>query len=344
MNTVRLAVIGAGFIGRRHIDTVAGTEAAELVAISDTETAAGAVAAAHGVPFFDDYAAMLASVAPDGVIVATPTSLHAEITMDVLGAGAHVLVEKPIAADLQESEQIIAQAKACRRHVLVGHHRRYYPLVDKARAIIRGGEIGRLVAMNGQWTALKPDSYFEPEWRKVRKAGPILTNLIHEIDLLRYICGEIASVTAETSSLIRGHEAEDTAAILLRFENGALATFLLSDAAPSPWTWEFATGENPAFPQHHQNACRFMGAEAALEFPNLKLWRYDDGERGWNFVMKPQDIPLSLGGAFANQCAHFCAVINGEEDPRISAEDATKSLAATVAVFEAMETGRKVVL
>jgi predicted dehydrogenase len=344
MNTARLAVIGAGFIGRRHIETIADVESAELVAISDTAAAAEAVATSHGVPFFDDYAAMLASAAPDGVIVATPTSLHTVIALDVLGAGAHVLIEKPIAADLQEAEQIIAKAKACGRHVLVGHHRRYYPLVDKARAIIRGGEIGRLVALNGQWTALKPDSYYEPEWRKVRKAGPVLTNLIHEIDLLRYICGEIASITAETSSLIRGHEAEETAAILLRLENGALGTFLLSDAAPSPWTWEFATGENPVFPQHHQNACRFMGTEAALEFPNLKLWRYDEGERGWNFVMRPRDIPLPLGDAFVNQCAHFCAVINGEEEPRISAEDATRTLAATVAVFEAMETGRKVML
>ena len=87
-----------------------------------------------------------------------------------------------------------------------------------------------------------------------------------------------------------------------------------------------------------------MGTEAALEFPNLRLWRYDEGERGWNFAMQPQDIPLPLGDAFANQCAHFCAVINGKEQPRITAEEATKSLAATVAVFAAMESGRKVML
>lgn len=341
---VRLAVIGAGAIGRKHIETIARTDAAELVAIADPAPRAEAIAASCGTAYFDDHAAMLSSVKPDGVIVATPSEMHAGMALDALGGGAHVLIEKPIAASLPEAERIVAQAKVSGRHVLVGHHRRYYPSVDRAREIVRGGDLGRLVALNGQWTTLKPDSYFEPAWRRQREAGPVLTNLVHEMDALRYICGEISCISAETSRVARGHEAEDTAAILIRFEGGALGTFLLSDVAPSPWTWEFATGENPAFPQHHENVCRFMGTEAALEFPNLKIWRYGDRERGWNFAMRPQDISLPLGDAFATQCVHFCAVVEGEEPPRVTAEDATKSLAATLAVFEAMETGRRVML
>jgi predicted dehydrogenase len=344
VDPVRLAVIGAGVIGRKHIETIAQADAAELVAIADPDTSAEAIAASYGGTYFGDYGAMLSSARPDGVIVAAPTEKHAGITLDALGSGAHVLIEKPIAASLPEAEQIVAQAKVSGRHVLVGHHRRYYTLVDRAREIVRGGELGRLVALNGQWTTLKPDSYFEPAWRRQRKAGPVLTNLVHELDVLRYICGEITSISAETSGVVRGHEAEETVAILIRFDGGALGTFLLSDVAPSPWTWEFATGENPAFPQHHQNVCRFMGTEAALEFPNLRIWHYGDGERGWNFAMRPQDISVPLGDAFATQCAHFCAVIKGEEPPRVSAEDAMKSLAATLAVFEAMDTGRRVII
>ena len=344
MDPVRLAVIGAGVIGRKHIETIARADSAELVAIADPDTSAESIATHYGSAYFRDYGAMLSSVRPDGVIVAVPTDKHAGIALDALGSGAHVLIEKPIAATLHEAEQIIARTKVSSGHVLVGHHRRYYALVDRAREIVRGGGLGRLVALNGQWTTLKPDSYFKPAWRKQREAGPVLTNLVHEIDALRYICGEITSISAETSGVVRGHEAEETVAILIRFEDGALGTFLLSDVAPSPWTWEFATGENPAFPQHHQNACRFMGTEAALEFPNLRIWRYGDGERGWNFVMRPQDISLPLGDAFATQCAHFCAVIRGEESSRVTSEDATKSLAATIAVFEAVETGRRVML
>ena len=239
---------------------------------------------------------------------------------------------------------IIAAADANNHHVLVGHHRRYYGLVDAARTMIQRGDLGKLLAVNGQWTVLKADTYFEPDWRKKKEAGPVLINLVHELDTLRYICGEISSISAETSSMVRGHDAEETAALLIRFDNGALGTFLMSDAAPSPWAWEFATGENPAFPGHYENVCRFMGTNAALEFPNLKIWRYVDSERGWHFAMRPQDISIPLGDAFAHQCAHFCAVVRGEEQPRITAEDATRSLAATVAVFDAMETGRRITL
>ena len=80
-------------------------------------------------------------------------------------------------------------------------------------------------------------------WRRSRGGGPILINLIHEIDLIRFVCGEIASVQAFTSNAVRGFEVEDTAAVLLRLTNGALATDSLSDTAVAPWTWDLASGE-----------------------------------------------------------------------------------------------------
>jgi predicted dehydrogenase len=341
---VRLAVIGAGLIGRKHVETIAEEAGAQLVAIADQDATVDALAASHGVPRYDDYRAMLAGEKLDGVIIATPTDSHATIALEALDAGAHLLIEKPIAATVAEGEKIAGQARASNRHVLVGHHRRYHGAVDAARQIVQDGDIGSLVAVNGQWTTLKPDSHFDPEWRRKIPGGPVMTNLIHEIDTLRTICGDIVSVSAETSGAIRGHEAEDTAAVVLRFASGALGTFLLSDAAPSPWTWEFATGENPLYPRHHQNVCRFMGTEAALEFPNLRVWRYRDGERGWNFSTHREDIDTPERDVFAAQCAHFCAVIRGDEIPCITAEDANGSLAATVAVFEAMATGCRVTL
>ncbi|MHA1553438.1 MAG: Gfo/Idh/MocA family protein [Alphaproteobacteria bacterium] len=344
MGTVRLAVIGAGGIGRKHIETIAGTDSCDLIAIADPDPVAQSIAAPHNVPCYDDHVAMLSVEQPDGVIIATPTHNHASIALDSLRAGVHLLIEKPIAATVAEAEGISDQARKSGRHVLVGHHRRYNGAVNTTRQAVQSGQLGNLVAVTGQWTALKPDSYFKPEWRRKSEAGPVLTNLVHEIDTLRTVCGDITGISAVTSNAARGHEAEDTVALLMQFAKGALGTFLLSDVTPSPWTWEFATGENPVFPQHHQNVIRFMGTEAALEFPNLRIWRHADGERGWHHLVTPHNVPFSLGDAFAAQCAHFCAVISGEEQPRVTAEDATRSLAATVAVFEAMDTARQVKL
>jgi predicted dehydrogenase len=141
-----------------------------------------------------------------------------------------------------------------------------------------------------------------------------------------------------------GFEKEDAAAMVMRFRNGALATFLLSDRTASPWTWEFATGETPTLPKSGQNAVRFMGTTAALEFPNLVLWHYGDESPDWNHAMKRDDISQTLGDAFTRQIAHFCAVISGREDPVVTARDATESLKVTLAVFEAARTGRRILL
>ena len=344
MNPVRLAVVGAGTIGKKHLLAIADAPGAALVANADPAPAARAMAGDTGVRHFADAESMLKETRPEGVIVATPTEHHLAPALAALDAGTDLLIEKPIAATLDEARQIAATAQAAGRRVLVGHHRRYYALVHRAREIVRGGMLGQLVGVTGQWTALKAASYFEPSWRHFRPAGPVLTNLIHELDTLRYVCGEISSVAAETAGQVRGHQKEETAALTMRFANGALGSFLLSDATPSPWTWESATGENPVFPAAHRNVYRFMGSDAALEFPNLRIWRYRPGEEGWNHPLESEDIVLPLGDAFASQCAHFCAVIRGREKPRITAEDATGTLAVTLAVFTAMESGRRVML
>ena len=342
MNTARLAIVGAGVIGKRHIAAIAGTPCAELVAIADPVPAAKSVAEDNGARWFAETADMLAAANPDGVIVATPTEHHLAPVLAAMDAGAHVLVEKPITPSLEQAQEIIARSAATGRHVLVGHHRRHYRLLHKARELVQGGALGQLVAVSGQWNARKPPAYFQPDWRMKREAGPVLTNLIHDMDSLRFICGDLASISADVSSGILGGEKEDVAACVVRFRNGALGSFILSDQTPSPWAWEFATGENSAFPRSAQNACRFMGTKAALDFPNLTLWTHEGGEPDWNHPMTAQAIDIDLGDAFAAQCRHFCAVIKGDEAPQITAADAAMTLKATLAVFEAAQSGRRI--
>ena len=341
---VRLGVVGVGMIGARHVSAIAAESDAELVAIADPAPAAKAVAAAHGVECYSSAGAMLKATRPDGVVVATPTERHCDDVLAALEAGAHVLVEKPITATMQEANAIVARSRKVAREVLVGHHRRYYPVLHRAAEIVRDGSLGALVAVSGQWTVLKPEIYFAPDWRKTRAAGPVLTNLIHELDSLRFICGEVTHIGAMTANAVRGHDKEETAALVMRFENGALGTFLLSDATPSPWAWEFATGENPLFPAAHQNTHRFTGTLAALEFPRLALWRQDASATGWEHPISRHEVAFGNVDALTAQCRHFCAVVRRREPPRVPAEDAARTLAATLAVFDAAQKGTVVAL
>ena len=344
MTAVRLAIIGGGVIGRRHAGVIAQDPVAELVAVTDPAPTGKALAEEHDVPLYTDANEMFAAEGIDGVIVSTPTEHHFAPAMAALDAGKHLLVEKPIMATLEQAEQVVAKSAQAGLHVLVGHHRRYYPQVHKAREIINSGKLGQLVAVSGQWNVRKNDDYYDADWRKKWQAGPVLTNLIHEMDCLSYICGEVESISAEVTNAVRGFEKEDAAAMVMRFRNGALGTFVVSDQTSSPWAWEFATGETPAFPRSGQNAIRFMGTKAALDFPNLVLWHHGDSVADWNHVIEPHDMSCALTNAFASQIAHFCAVIKGDEEARITARDGTATLRATLAVFDAANTGKRIML
>ena len=346
MEDVRLAISGAGVIGRRHIKAITESARCVLVGIADPFPATKELAEEAGIPCFDSTDVMLASLVGarsiEGVIVATPTEHHLQPTLQALDAGVHVLVEKPIMATFAEAQQVIEKSANVQKHVLVGHQRRYYAQVHKARQMVQSGSLGQLVAVSGQWNMRKHVSYYNPDWRKKWKAGPVLTNLIHELDALRYICGEISSISAESSHDVQNFEKEDVAALVVRFESGALGTFILSDQSTSPWSWESATGENVSFPKSGQNCIRFMGTEASLEFPNLVLWHHGDETPDWNHALQRQEIPMDLEDAYIAQVDHFAEVIRGGIEPRITAADAARSLQATLAVFESARLGKKI--
>jgi len=340
----KLGLIGAGTIGKRHLQAISEVADADLVAIVDTDPLAEGIANKANARFFSSTRQMLREMQPHGAIVCTPTEDHLKPVLASIEHNTHVLVEKPIAPSLDQAQQIVEHSKRFNKQVLVGHHRRYSEQIQQTKRIVDNGVLGQLVGVSGIWATRKPDSYFEPEWRKKRTSGPVLINLIHEMDIFRHVCGEIASISATVAGGIRQHPKEETTAVLVEFQSGVLGTFLLSDVTPSPWTWEQATGENPSFPKSLQNVYRFIGTKASLDFPNLVVWRHAGNESDWFQEISAEVIGCDTGDAYAEQIRHFCAVINNKERPRIDSVDAMKTLKATLAVFEASEMGIKVQL
>jgi predicted dehydrogenase len=339
---VRIGVVGAGWIGRRHAQYCAEEPAAVLVGIADPANDAASLAHEFGVPHYRSLENMLDAQRVDGIIVAVPTPLHFKVAMTAIQRGIAVLIEKPITEHPAEVTELIATANSTGSKILVGHHRRHNPVVQQARDIVRS-ELGRLLAVNVLWAVLKPHSYFEPQWRRIAGAGPVLTNLVHDVDLLRFMCGEIVNVTAAISRSARGHEVEDTVAVLVHFESGALGTITGCDASPSPWSWDANSGENPAIPVNRENSYRFLGSDASLEFPDLHLWRYRvEGEAGWTRPISREGRIVMPQDAYRRQLRHFCRVINEHEEPLVSAEDARRSLQVTAAILQSAATGQAV--
>ncbi len=252
----RIAVAGAGSIGRRHIELIEASAACELAAIVDPAPAAAERARSAGVPLHASLAELFAAGRVDGVILATPNRLHAEQSVECIEARVAVLIEKPVAHTVEEGRRLCELAERADAKILVGHHRRHSAIMARACEIVRAGALGRLVAVIGGALFYKPDSYFdEAPWRRQAGGGPILINMIHEVDNLRALCGEIIEVQAMASNAVRKFPVEDTVAINFRFANGALGTFALSDTSASARSWEQTSRENKAYASYDDEDC-----------------------------------------------------------------------------------------
>ncbi|WP_298239875.1 Gfo/Idh/MocA family oxidoreductase [uncultured Bradyrhizobium sp.] len=338
---MRIAVAGAGLIGRRHIELIEASNDCELAGIADPSPAAKDYAQARNVACYADHRALLAQEKPDGLIIASPNTLHLPMALDCAAAGVPALIEKPVTETVATAQRLCAAVRQTGVPMLVGHHRRHNPIIKAAREAVTSGRLGQLTAVVSLWLLKKPDDYFEVTWRREPGGGPLLINLIHDIDNLRFVCGEIAEVQALTSNKVRGFAVEDTAALLLRFANGALGTVTVSDATPAPWSWELASGENAAYPKQDQPCYIFSGTKGSLSVPNMELWSYAQ-QPGWYAPLSRETMTPAAFDPLVEQLRHFCAVIRGQEQPLITAEDAMGTLAVVEAVSEAARTGQKV--
>ena len=345
MEKVRIGLVGLGLMGTAHAGTLKKIDTCDLVAASDADGKRQKVADELGIRFYTDYRELIEQEDLQAVILAVPNHLHAPIGIACARRGLHLFVEKPIAQSVADADRLIAAAREHKVQMLVGHQRRFSSLVEKAREVVTGGELGRLVGVTVTWALLKPESYYEGplSWRKEKGGGPILINLIHEIDNLRHICGEIEEVYALVSNKVRNFPVEDTAVITLRFKNGALGTIFLTDCSPSLTSWEGTTGENPFLYSDFGNCCEFFGTEASLLFPQMKRRCYSDpAKRGWNYPVTEQGYKMVREDPYIKEFNHFCRVVLGEEIPRISGEDARKTLDVTLAIQRSGESGQPV--
>ncbi|WP_347312138.1 Gfo/Idh/MocA family protein [Defluviimonas sp. SAOS-178_SWC] len=336
--TVRIALVGAGLIGQRHAEAIAAVPGVVLSAVADPAEAGREVAAAQGARHFPTLGEMIAADRPDGVILATPNRHHVDGALDCIAAGLPVLVEKPLATDLAGAERIVAAAERAGVPVAVGHHRRHNPLIARAKAEIAEGRLGQITAVQATTWFMKPDEYFEVGWRRETGAGPVHLNLIHDIDLLRHLCGEVASVHAMESNAVRKNAVEDTTVILLRFESGALGTVNLSDTIVAPWSWELTARENAAYPATGESCYWIGGTHGSLALPNLALWS-NPGKRSWWEPISATRLPFGLDDPLVRQIRQFAAVIRGEEPPLVPASEGLRNQRVIEAVKNSAVTG-----
>jgi predicted dehydrogenase len=336
-----VGVVGAGAIGRIHVEHLRWHPEVALAAVADPGAEARAWCEALGVPWFADHREMLERMSLGAAVVATPNATHAPVAADFLRAGIPTLLEKPICDGVEEARRLCDLAALTGTPLLIGHQRRHNAALQHARDLVQAGALGRVLCATVMANWLKPAEYFEASWRRMKGGGPVLINLIHDVDMVRFLLGEVACVQAMSSNSARGFEVEDTAAVLMRMQSGALITLSVSDACVSPWNWDLSAGEADHYPRQPADAHYICGTQGALTLPHLRMWRYEVTP-GWREPLTEHFTPALRCDPYERQFTHLRQVAEGRARPLCSGPDALQTLRAVHGVLEAAATGSTV--
>jgi predicted dehydrogenase len=345
VSPLRIAVAGAGLMGRSHAQLLADHAQTRLAAFVDPAAHGQSLAQEFGVPCHASLDELLARDKPDALIIATPNDLHVPQALQALAQGLPVLLEKPVSTTVAQGQLLLDAVQATGARVLVGHHRAHSPIMAKAREVVQSGRLGRLVAVQGSATFYKPERYFaDGPWRAAPGGGPILINMIHEVHNLRMLCGEIAAVQAFASNSVRGFSVEDSAVINLRFDSGVLGSFVLSDTAASARSWEQTSQENKAYPSYGDEDCYVLsGTLGTLAIPTMRLKTYADAQQAsWWLPFELGGLDLVREDPLERQLAHFVQVVLGQVEPLVSVRDGLQNLRVIEAIALAVRTGQAV--
>lgn len=347
MSKLQIAIVGAGIIGKTHADLVMANSNCELAALVDPASETKKLAEQRRISYYPSLEGLLKKTRPDGIIIATPNQLHVEQALICIKNNVPVLIEKPVAHSLEEGYKLLEAATHANAKCLVGHHRAHSPIIATAKRVIVQNTLGKLVAVTGSAMFYKPDDYFAlARWRTLQGAGPILINMIHEVGVLRYLCGDIIEVQAMASNAQRGYEVEDTAAINLRFSNGTIGSFILSDTAASARSWEQTSHENKSYANYPDEDCYVIaGTDGCLSIPSMKLKRYDSpAERSWWKPLNCSQIDLNKIDPLKLQLEHFCEMIVNNVEPIVSIHDALQNLKVIEAISQSVFTQSSILL
>ena len=325
---VRLGLLGAGRIGKTHARSIAESEGARLVAVADPDEAAvAAVVQATGTRAAS-VEEVLGDPAIEGILIATPTDLHAELIERAAAAGKAIFCEKPIDLDLSRAQGSVVVAARCGVPLMIGFNRRFDPSFRRLRDEIDRGRIGdvELVQITSRDPAPPPIEYLR------RSGGLFRDMMIHDLDMARFLVGEaIVEVTATGSALVDKAIADagdvDTAVAVLRSAGGRLCVISNSRRA--------AYGYDQRIEVH--------GSEGMVSAGNPVATTVTRADRT-GFATDPLDnfFMDRYADAYREEIATFCAVARGADVPYPSGLDGLAALAIADAASESLATGRTV--
>lgn len=337
---LNICLLGAGRIAKRHSELLGNgvIKDARLAGVCDlVPKKAKAIAEQFGVPWFTDMHEMMREVKPDAVSILTESGRHAEHTIALAPYGAHLIVEKPMALTLDDADAMIQACDAAGIKLFVVKQNRFNLPVTKLRQALMAGRFGKLVMGTVRVRWCRPQSYYDQDsWRGTWALdGGILTNQAsHHIDLLEWMMGDVVKLSAMSATRLVDMEAEDTAAVILTFANGALGVIE-------------ATGG--ARPKDLEGSISILGEGGSVVIGGfavnqLQTWQFCDQQPDDESVVQNYSVnPPNVYG-FGHQAyyEHVVDVISHGGPQLVDGIQGRRSLELISAIYESIETGREV--
>lgn len=314
----RCGVIGMGMVGREHAEILHQLPEANLVAVCDLEPRRGE--GLSGVQVQTDVAALL-DTGLDALWVCTPQDSHATIVVDALERGLAVFCEKPIAADLEAADQMIAAARRTGGLLAVGHTLRFHPDLVALRRLVVDGELGEIVQASARWAT----GSHEGEIISGRTSVP-LEMTIHHLDGLRWILGEIEEVVAAASRITPCGPGPDAVSGLARFVSGAVATL------EHNWVMPTASG------MHSDHRITLFGTRGTGYFEAHQPFTRAFTSAGPRFAHTAYRANGSAvpSGALSLADRHFLGCLRGDLTWPVALDDARRALELALAMDESV--------
>ena len=338
---IRFGIIGCGMIAGWHANAIKAVDGAELVGVTDNYPE-GAISFAqkYGVKVFETTELLLESKDIDVICICTPSGLHASQAIIAANAKKHIVVEKPMALNLTEVDEVIQAVESNNVKMEIISQLRFSPAVKKLKEAVDSGVLGRIVTGDIYMKFFRSQEYYNKGgWRgtwAMDGGGALMNQGIHGIDLLRYVMGPVKNVFANTRTLARNIEVEDTAAAVVEFESGALGVI------------QATTSIYPGYPRRME-ICGDRGS-IVLEEDSIVRWDVEGQQVPGDITLQGTASGASSNpGAFSNE-GHILqisdmgdAIINNRK-PLVDVYEGRKPIEIIMAIYESSKTGKPVEL
>jgi len=335
----RVALVGCGRISGNHFDAMQKVDGLRLSAVADIDEArASAAGAAHGVPWYTNYADMLKHADADIVSICTPSGLHSIQGVSAARAGKHVITEKPMSITLEQADVLVQACDDAGVRLFVVKQNRLNPSVQLLKRAIDKGRFGRIYLANTTVRWNRPQEYYDAApWRGTWEfdGGAFMNQASHYVDLIQWLVGPVESVVAKTATQARRIEAEDSGIAVLKFRNGALGVIEVNVLTyPRNWEGSIAiVGER---------GTAKIGGTAVNKVEHWQFAEYDDDDK---LIESAATNPPSVYGfGHEGYYRNVLAVLRGEAQPETDGRAGRKSLELILGIYESAKTGRDVPL